>query len=58
MKELVKNDKAIYQLIFHYALRADLGTELLNDNTLIDASPLFNSIIKNLTEKHGGRSGN
>jgi hypothetical protein len=58
LKQLVKNDTAIYQLIFHYALRADLGTELLNDNTMVDASPLFNSIIKNLTEKHGGQSEN
>lgn len=58
LKELVKNEKAIYQLIFHYALRADLGTELLNDNTLIDASPLFNSIIRNLSENQRGRNGN
>ncbi len=58
LKELVKNDKAIYQLIFHYALRADIGTELLNDNTMIDASPMINSIIRNLSENHGGRSGN
>ena len=58
LKQLVKNDKAIYQLIFHYALRADLGTTLLNDSTLIDASPLINSIIRNLTETQGGRSEN
>lgn len=58
LKKLVNNDTAIYQLIFHHALRADLGTELLNDNTMVDASPIFNSIIRNLSENQGGRNGN
>jgi hypothetical protein len=39
---------SIYQLLYHRALRADLDNELLNDNTIITASPLINSIIKNL----------
>lgn len=48
LKKKVKNEMAIYQLIFHHALRADWETELISDNTIVNASPLINSIIKNL----------
>ena len=39
---------SIYQLLFHRALRADLDNKLLGDDTIVTASPIINSIIKNL----------
>lgn len=39
---------SIYQLLYHHALCADLDNELLNDKTVITASPSITSIIKNL----------
>ena len=48
LKKKVGNEIAIYQLMFHQALRADLENELISDDTIVNASPLINSIIKNL----------
>lgn len=48
LKKKVQNEMAIYQLIFHHALRADWETELITDDTIVNASPLINSIIKEL----------
>ena len=48
LKQRIKNDAAIYQLLFHRALRTDLENDLLCDDTLVNASPLINSIIKDL----------
>lgn len=48
LKQKFKNESSIYQLIFHRALRVNWENELLDDNTVVDASPIINSIIKNL----------
>lgn len=48
LKRGVKNWAAIYQLILHGALRVDLENILVDDETVVDASPLINSIIKGL----------
>ena len=48
LKKKVGNEMAIYQLMFHQALRADLENELISDDTIVNASPIINSIIKNL----------
>lgn len=48
LKTKVRNFDSIYQLIFHHALRADISSAVLNDQTIVTASPIFNSIIKNL----------
>lgn len=48
LKRRVKNEAAIYQLIFHQALRTDLEKALINEATIVTASPLVNSIIKTL----------
>ncbi len=39
---------SIYQLLFHQALFADLDSEMINDNTIVTASQIINSIIKSL----------
>ncbi|MCD9186294.1 MAG: hypothetical protein LUM44_07660 [Pyrinomonadaceae bacterium] len=39
---------SIYQLLFHCALHTDLENELINDDTIVTASPIINSIIKSL----------
>lgn len=49
LKRCIKNDTAIYQLMFHQAIRADLGNNNINDDLVVYASPLINSIIRELT---------
>ena len=44
----VRNDTPIYQLIFHGALRANLARGPMDCSTKVSASPLINSIIRNL----------
>lgn len=48
LKRRVQNEAAIYQLMFHRALRADLESVLIGNDTVVNASPLINSIIKSL----------
>lgn len=48
LRRLVENELAIYQLIFHQALRADLANALISDSIIVTASPLIDSIIKSL----------
>lgn len=39
---------SIYQLLFFHALRADLESALISDETMVNASPLIKSVIKSL----------
>lgn len=48
LKRRVQNEAAIYQLMFHRALRADLESGLIDDGLIVNASPLINSILKKL----------
>lgn len=44
----VGSERAIHQLIFHGALRADLANGPIDFSTRVNASPLINSIIRGL----------
>lgn len=48
LKRCVNNEAAIYQLMFHHAIRTDLESSELCDDTIVFASPIINSIIRNL----------
>lgn len=48
LKLRIKNAAAIYQLLFHRALRADLENDPISDDTIVNASPIIKSIVKTL----------
>lgn len=41
-------ESSIYQLLFFHGLRADLESTLIGDETIVNTSPLINSVIKSL----------
>lgn len=48
LKFRIRNEAAIYKLIFFHALRADLENVLISDDMSVNANPLINSIIGSL----------
>ena len=48
LKRFLQSDHAIYHLLFHYGLRADLSFETLTEDTIVTVGPLISSVLKGL----------